>query len=101
MPVERLAPELDRIVSADAEINQLADGFGGDSGPAEGPVWFHDGGYLLFSDIHNNRRMKYGPGGELSVFSEPTNQANGLTRDPSGRLLACEHLTPPGDPSGT
>jgi gluconolactonase len=93
MPVERLAPELDRIVSADAEINQLADGFGGDSGPAEGPVWFHDGGYLLFSDIHNNRRMKYGPGGELSVFSEPTNQANGLTRDPSGRLLACEHLT--------
>ena len=93
MPVESLAPELDRIVSPDAEINQLADGFGGDSGPAEGPVWFHDGGFLLFSDIHNNRRMKYGPGGQLSVFSEPTNQANGLTRDPSGRLLACEHLT--------
>ena len=31
-------------------------------GPAEGPVWWKEGGYLLFSDIHNNKRMKYTPG---------------------------------------
>jgi gluconolactonase len=60
-------------------------------GPAEGPVWWKEGGYLLFSDIHNNRRMKYEPGKGVSVFLEPTNRANGLTRDLQGRLIACEH----------
>ena len=60
-------------------------------GPAEGPVWWKEGRYLLFSDIHNNRRMKYVPGQGVSVFQEPTNRANGLTRDLQGRLLACEH----------
>ena len=93
MPIEKLSSELDRLVSPDAEIKELADGFGGANGPAEGPVWYHQGGFLLFSDIHNNRRMKWEPSGNLSVFSEPTNQANGLTRDPRGRLYACEHLT--------
>ena len=50
-----------------------------------------EGGYLLFSDIHNNRRMKYQPGSGVSLFLEPTNRANGLTRDLQGRLVACEH----------
>ena len=49
--------------------------------------------YLLFSDIHNNKRMKYEPGKGVSLFLEPTNRANGLTRDLQGRLLACEHDT--------
>ncbi len=93
MPIEKISAELDRLVSPDAEIHQLADGFGGENGPAEGPVWWSEGGYLLFSDIHNNRRMKYEPSGALSVLREPTDRANGLARDPSGRLLACEHLT--------
>ncbi len=44
-------------------------------------MWWKEGGYLLFSDIHNNRRMKYMPGQGVSVFLEPTNRANGLTRD--------------------
>ena len=61
------------------------------TGPAEGPVWWKEGGYLLFSDIHNNRRMKYVPGTGVSLFQEPTNRANGLTRDLQGRLVACEH----------
>ena len=60
-------------------------------GPAEGPLWWKEGSYLLFSDIHNNRRMKYVPGQGVSMFQEPTNRANGLTRDLQGRLLACEH----------
>ena len=36
---------------------------------AEGPVWFNDGGYLLFSDIHNNKRMKYTPGNRRVAVS--------------------------------
>ena len=89
--IDRWAPELDRIISASEQILELAEGFGGSHGPAEGPLWWHEGGYLLFSDIHNNRRMKYVPGTGVSLFQEPTNRANGLTRDMQGRLIACEH----------
>jgi gluconolactonase len=91
--IERLAPELDAIVAASEPIQDVASGFGGDLGPAEGPVWWREGNYLLFSDIHNNRRMKYTPGQGVSVFKEQTNRANGLTRDLQGRLLACEGET--------
>ena len=59
-------------------------------GQAEGPVWWKDGGYLLFSDINGNRRIKYQPGQGASVFRDNTNRANGLTRDMQGRLVACE-----------
>src|SRR5215468_12475113 len=57
--IEQLAPELDKIIATSEPIQELASGFGGDLGPAEGPVWWKEGGYLLFSDIHSNRRMKY------------------------------------------
>ena len=89
--IEQLAPELEKIIAVSEPIRHLADGFGGSHGPAEGPVWWQEGGYLLFSDIHNNKRMKYVPGVGVSLFQEPTNRANGLTRDLQGRLLACEH----------
>jgi gluconolactonase len=88
--IEQLAPELDKIMSTSEPIMELASGVGGDNGPAEGPVWWKEGGYLLFSDIHNNRRMKYTPGQGAVEFKKPTNRANGLTRDLQGRLLACE-----------
>ena len=89
--IEQLAPELERIISGSQQIQELADGFGGPQGPAEGPLWWREGGYLVFSDIHNNRRMKYDPGKGVSLLQEPTNRANGLTRDLQGRLVACEH----------
>ena len=89
--IEQFAPELENILSPSEPVQHLADGFGGPYGPAEGPVWWQEGGYLLFSDIHNNRRMKYLPGTGVSVFQEPTNRANGLTRDLQGRLIACEN----------
>src|SRR3984957_10130908 len=89
--IERNAPELDDIISTSEPIQELASGTGGALGPTEGPVWWKEGGYLLYSDIHNSRRMKYAPGQGASVFAEPTNRANGLTRDLQGRLLACEH----------
>jgi gluconolactonase len=92
MPIEKHAPGLDRIVEVNQSIEELASGFGGDSGPAEGPVWWHDGGYLIFSDIGNNRRMKWSPREGCTLFYEPTQEANGLTRDRQGRLIACEHL---------
>ena len=91
--IEQFAPELEKIISTSEPIQALADGFGGAQGPAEGPLWWKEGRYLLFSDIHNNKRMKYVPGQGVSLFLEPTNRANGLTRDLQGRLLACEHDT--------
>src|SRR5437588_6945188 len=89
--IEQFESELDAILSPREPIQHLADGYGGAQGPAEGPVWWKEGRYLLFSDIHNNRRMKYEPGKGVSLLLEPTNRANGLTRDLQGRLLACEH----------
>jgi gluconolactonase len=90
--IEKLDPGLDAIIDPSETIHDLADGFGGEQGPAEGPLWWHESGYLLFSDIHNNKRMKYDPGSSVvSLFLEPTNRANGLTRDLQGRLIACEH----------
>ncbi len=89
--IERLDPALDRIIDIAQPIEELADGFGGPHGPAEGPLWWKEGGYLVFSDIHNNRRMKYEPGRGVSLLLDPTNRANGLTRDLKGRLVACEH----------
>lgn len=64
----------------------------------EGPVWFADLNCLLFSDIPNNRIMRFVPDplgsggmGEVSVFRAPSNFANGHTRDRQGRLVSCEH----------
>src|SRR5207253_7177670 len=89
--IEQFAPELEKIVATSEPIQSLADGIGGAQGPAEGPLWWKEGGYLLFSDIHNNKRMKFEPDKGASLFLEPTNRANGLTRDLQGRLVACEH----------
>jgi gluconolactonase len=89
--IEQLDPGLDKIISTTEPIVELGSGYGGDLGPAEGPLWWKEGGYLLFSDIHANKRMKYTPGQGVSVFKEPTNRANGLSRDLQGRLLAAEH----------
>ncbi len=59
---------------------------------SEGPVWFGDGRYLLWSDIPNNRIMKWEEEtGRVSVFRKPSNNANSNTRDRQGRLLTCEH----------
>ena len=91
--IERLSPELDGIIDASQSIRELATGFGGDIGPAEGPVWVGEGRYLLFNDIQTSRRMKYTPGQGVVVAKTPTNEANGLTRDLQGRLISAEHAT--------
>ena len=91
--IEQFDPALEKLISTTEPIKELATGLGGPLGSAEGPVWIKEGGYLLFSDINASKRMKYTPGQGVSVFKEKTNQANGLTRDLQGRLIACEHET--------
>lgn len=58
---------------------------------AEGPVWFADGGYLVWSDIPNNRLLRWTPDLGVGVFRHASNYANGNTRDRQGRLVSCEH----------
>ena len=59
---------------------------------AEGPVYFGDGRYLLWSDIPNNRILKWEEEtGAVSVYRKPSNFANGHTRDRQGRLVTCQH----------
>ena len=83
-----LDPSFDAYRLALASVERLATGFRW----AEGPVWFGDGRYLLWSDIPNNRIMKWEEEtGAVSVFRKPSNWANGHTRDRQGRLVSCEH----------
>src|SRR5689334_23392313 len=71
-----------------AAIERIATGFRW----AEGPVYVRDGGYLLWSDIPNNRIMRWlEDDGHVSVFRQPSNYTNGHTRDREGRLISCEH----------
>jgi gluconolactonase len=71
-----------------ASVERIAHGFRW----CEGPVWFGDGRYLLWSDIPNDRIMKWEEEtGAVSVFRKPSGYANGNTRDRRGRLITCEH----------
>lgn len=58
---------------------------------AEGPVWFADSGSLIWSDIPNQRMLRWVPDGGVSTFRAPSNFTNGNTRDRQGRLVSCEH----------
>jgi gluconolactonase len=93
MPIEILADAMKRIVSGQQDHEELGAGFGGPNGPTEGPVWIAEGGYLLFSDIHGSRRMKWEPGKGVTTDKENTARANGMTRDRQGRLVCCHHLS--------
>ena len=61
---------------------------------AEGPAWFAAGRYLIWSDIPNNRMLRFvEESGQVSVFRQASNNSNGNTVDNQGRLVTCEHLT--------
>ncbi len=88
--VEVLDPRFAKYQIISAAVERLYTG----ARWAEGPVWFGDGGYLLFSDIPNNRMLRWlEETGEVSVYRSPSNYSNGNTRDHEGRLLTCEHDT--------
>jgi gluconolactonase len=85
-----LDPRFAKYRLGNAAVERLATGFRW----TEGPVWFGDGRYLLFSDIPNNRIMRWvEETGEISVFRSPSHYSNGHTRDKQGRLVTCEHDT--------
>jgi len=88
--VEVLDPRFEKYRVGDAAVERLYTGMRW----AEGPVWFADGRYLLFSDIPNNRMLRWlEETGEVSVFRSPSNYSNGNYRDRQGRLITCEHDT--------
>ncbi|MFM8990980.1 MAG: SMP-30/gluconolactonase/LRE family protein [Alphaproteobacteria bacterium] len=86
--VEVLDASFEKYRIFSAAVERLATGLRW----AEGPAWFGDGRYLLWSDIPNDRIMKWEEEtGAVSVFRKPSNFANGHTRDRQGRLVGCEH----------
>src|SRR5688572_26996979 len=86
--VEILDPSFTKYRIYSSTLEQVATGMRW----AEGPVYFPDGGYLLCSDIPNNRIMKFDEkDNSLTVFRSPANYANGNARDRQGRLVTCEH----------
>jgi gluconolactonase len=85
--VVSLDPRFDRIALGHAAIERIATG----CRFTEGPVWFGDTRQLLFSDIPNDRIMRWDEEtGAVSVFRKPSHYANGNTRDRQGRLITCE-----------
>jgi gluconolactonase len=86
--VQILDPSFAKYRIYSSSIEQVASGMRW----TEGPVYFPEGGYLLFSDIPNNRIMKFSEkDNSVSVFRTNANYANGNTRDRQGRLVTCEH----------
>ncbi len=80
-------PAFSRFIMGNAPVKQLATGFDW----VEGPVWFGDAGCLLFSDIPNDKILRYTPGIGISTYRAPSHYSNGHTRDRQGRLVSCEH----------
>ena len=88
--VESLDPRFDQYKLGSAAVERIWTG----ARWAEGPVWFGDGRFLLWSDIPNNRVMRWcEESGAVTVFRNPSNYCNGHTRDRQGRLVTCEHGT--------
>ena len=97
--IQRLDPAFDKLVPDGAKIEVLGSGFDG----SEGPLWVPAGGYLLFSDIPNNRINRWKEGEGVTSFMErsgytgeeeftgPEPGTNGLMLDSQGRLVMCCH----------
>ncbi|MCP8940224.1 SMP-30/gluconolactonase/LRE family protein [Alsobacter sp. SYSU M60028] len=86
--VEVLDPRFEAYRIGSAAVERLATGMRW----SEGPVWFGDARCLLWSDIPNDRIMRWDEEtGAVSVFRKPSRNANGNTRDRQGRLVTCEH----------
>ena len=88
--VQILHPSFAKYRLFNAAVERLATGCRW----SEGPVWFGDHRALLWSDIPNNRILRWDEeSGVVTPFRQPSNNANGHTRDREGRLVSCEHLT--------
>lgn len=90
MTFERIDPRFNICIPGPERIERLWTG----GRWCEGPAWFGAHRSLVWSDIPNNRMMRYDEiNGTTSVFREPANNTNGHTVDRQGRLVSCEHLT--------
>jgi gluconolactonase len=86
---EVLDPRFNACLVGHARVERLWSG----ARWSEGPAWFGGGRYLVWSDIPNNRMMRYDEtDGSVSVFRNPSNNSNGNSVDRQGRLVSCEHL---------
>ena len=89
-PYDISNPEFATRIHATAKVERLWTG----GRWCEGPSWFAAGRYLIWSDIPNNRLLRWDEcNGVVSVFRQPSNNANGNTLDRQGRLITCEHLS--------
>lgn len=88
-PAEIFDKSFKPLINGTAKLERLYDGCRW----AEGPAYFPAGRYLVWSDIPNNRILRYDENdGHVSVFRQPSNNTNGHTVDRQGRLISCEHL---------
>ena len=88
--IQVLDPRFKRMFAGWARVERLWTG----ARWSEGPVWFPAGRCLIWSDIPNNRMLRWiEESGAVSVFRAPSNNSNGNTIDNQGRLVTCEHLT--------
>ena len=96
--VERLSPAINDLISKNAKIEILAEGYVW----SEGPVWVENGEFLLYSDVPTNKVYKWKEGMGASVFLDPSgftakshrsgeSGSNGITLDSQGRLVLCQH----------
>lgn len=79
-------PRMQPLLQPGAELRRLCTG----AIWSEGPVWWEDGS-VTWSDIPNNRMLRWSPGEGMTVFRSPSNHSNGHTRDRLGRMVSCEH----------
>lgn len=84
---EIIDPRFKSFVLDNASLQKLGEGYRW----LEGPVWFADHQCLLVSDLPNDRILRWTESGGVSVFRQPSDFANGHTRDRQGRLLGCSH----------
>lgn len=85
--IEILDPRMKDLLLPDSRLERHCSG----AVWSEGPVYFSEGDYILWSDIPNNRMLKWSETEGMSVYREPSNFTNGHTRDREGRLVSCEH----------
>lgn len=87
--LEIIESEFEQLILFNCHVDKLWTG----ARWMEGPAWFPAGRYLVFSDIPNNRMMRYDDtDGSISEFRNPSQNSNGHTRDHFGRLVSCHHL---------
>ena len=87
---EIIDAEFEQCIIGHAKVERLSTGCRW----VEGPAYFPAGRYITWSDIPNNRIMRWDEtDGTTSIFREPSNNSNGHTVDNQGRLVSCEHLS--------